>query len=165
MKAIEAMREAIARSGDGATMRRHFHTWFDAFRTLKLVHALRDAGLPSMPWRQALAEAPFAGLSASTQDEPEPLRTRARRRGAHARRQPRRAFSRVDGAGARAARVPAGAAPSRRLRRPGLAAPELTAKTESSFSSFALRQAGHRGFASPRTNSSKRFSHARHRYS
>ncbi len=74
MKAIEAMREAIARSGDGATMRRHFHTWFDAFRTLKLVHALRDAGLPSMPWRQALAEAPFAGLSASTQDEPETLR-------------------------------------------------------------------------------------------
>ncbi len=74
MKAIEAMREAIARSGDGATMRRHFHTWFDAFRTLKLIHALRGAGLPSMPWRQALAEAPFAGLAASTQDEPEPLR-------------------------------------------------------------------------------------------
>ena len=74
MKAIEAMREAIARSGDGAIMRRHFHTWFDAFRTLKLIHALRGAGLPSMPWRQALAEAPFAGLAASTQDEPEPLR-------------------------------------------------------------------------------------------
>ena len=71
MKAIEAMREAIARSGaTRATMRRHFHTWFDAFRTLKLVHALRDAGLPSMPWRQALAEAPFAGLAASTQEEP-----------------------------------------------------------------------------------------------
>jgi len=74
MKAIEAMREAIARSGDGAIMRRHFHTWFDAFRTLKLIHALRGTGLPSMPWRQALAEAPFAGLAASTQDEPEPLR-------------------------------------------------------------------------------------------
>ena len=75
MKAIEAMREAIGRSGgDAATMRRHFHTWFDAFRTLKLVHALRDGGLPSMPWRQALAEAPFTGLSASTQDEPESLR-------------------------------------------------------------------------------------------
>ena len=75
MKAIEAMREAIGRSGgDAATMRRHFHTWFDAFRTLKLVHALRDGGLPSMPWRQALAEAPFTGLAASTQDEPEALR-------------------------------------------------------------------------------------------
>jgi hypothetical protein len=74
MKAIEAMREAIAGSGDGATMRRRFHTWFDAFRTLKLIHALRDGGLPSLPWRQALAEAPFAGLAASTQDESEPLR-------------------------------------------------------------------------------------------
>ena len=74
MGAFPAMREAIARSADAATMRRHFHTWFDAFRTLKLVHALRDGGLPSIPWRQAVAEAPFAGLSASTVDEPEPLR-------------------------------------------------------------------------------------------
>ena len=74
MGAFPAMREAILRSGDASTMRRHFHTWFDAFRTLKLVHALRAGGLPSIPWRQALAEAPFAGLSASTLDEPEPLR-------------------------------------------------------------------------------------------
>ena len=74
MKAIEAMREAIARSSNAATMRRHFLTWFDAFRTLKLIHALRDNGLPSMPWRQALAEAPFTGLAASTQEEAEPLR-------------------------------------------------------------------------------------------
>lgn len=27
---------------------RHFHQWFDGFRTLKLIHALRDAGLPDM---------------------------------------------------------------------------------------------------------------------
>ena len=47
MGAFPAMREAIARSsGDPSTMLRHFHTWFDAFRTLKLVHALRDGGLP-----------------------------------------------------------------------------------------------------------------------
>ncbi len=74
MGAFPAMREAIARSGDPATMRRHFHTWFDAFRTLKLIHELRDGGLPSIPWRQALAEAPFTGLAASAQEEPEPLR-------------------------------------------------------------------------------------------
>ena len=74
MGAFPAMREAIARSGNPATMRRHFHTWFDAFRTLKLIHALRDGGLPSISWRQALVEAPFAGLSASTLNEPEPLR-------------------------------------------------------------------------------------------
>ncbi len=75
MGAFEAMRDAIGRSsGDAATMRRHFHTWFDAFRTLKLVHALRDGGLPSLRWREALAEAPFTGLAASTEQEAEPLR-------------------------------------------------------------------------------------------
>ena len=57
-------------------MRRRFHTWFDAFRTLKLVHALRAEGLPSMTWREALGEAPFTGLAASTVEEPEPLRKR-----------------------------------------------------------------------------------------
>ncbi len=69
-----AIAEARARSSDAATLRRHLHTWFDAFRTLKLVHALRDGGLPSLAWREALAEAPFTGLSASTDDEPEALR-------------------------------------------------------------------------------------------
>ena len=43
--------------------------------------------------------------------------------------------------------------------------PEPTAKTERSLSIFRLSQDGQRGFASPRTNSSKRFSHSRHRYS
>ena len=66
--------EAIARSGDAATLRRHVHTWFDAFRTLKLIRALQSGGLPALPWREALAEAPFTGLSASTQDDPETLR-------------------------------------------------------------------------------------------
>lgn len=74
MGAFGALREAIERSGDGPTMLRHFHTWFDAFRTLKLVHALRDGGLPSLAWREALAEAPFTGLSASTVEAVEPLR-------------------------------------------------------------------------------------------
>jgi hypothetical protein len=72
--AARAIAEARARSGDAATLRRHLHTWFDAFRTLKLAHALRDGGLASLPWREALAEAPFTGLSASTEDEPERLR-------------------------------------------------------------------------------------------
>jgi len=74
MGAFTAMRAAIARSGDAATMLRHFHTWFDAFRTLKLIRALQSGGLPALPWREALAEAPFTGLTSSTVDEPEPLR-------------------------------------------------------------------------------------------
>ncbi len=74
MGAFPAIRDAIARSGDADTMRRHFHTWFDAFRTLKLIRALQAGGLPALAWREALAEAPFTGLSSSTVDEPEALR-------------------------------------------------------------------------------------------
>jgi hypothetical protein len=33
---------------------RHLHTWFDGFRTLKFLHALRERAFPSLPWRQAL---------------------------------------------------------------------------------------------------------------
>jgi hypothetical protein len=69
-----AVSQARARSSDAATLRRHLHTWFDAFRTLKLVHALRDGGLTSLPWQEALGEAPFTGLSGSTEDDPEELR-------------------------------------------------------------------------------------------
>lgn len=32
---------------------RQFHTWFDAFRTLKLIHFLRDNGLPNVAWDTA----------------------------------------------------------------------------------------------------------------
>ncbi|HWZ85381.1 MAG TPA: hypothetical protein VN032_04220 [Thermoanaerobaculia bacterium] len=74
MGAFEAMRAAVARSSDAPTMLRHFHTWFDAFRTLKLLRALQARGLPALPWQVALAEAPFTGLSASTQEDPESLR-------------------------------------------------------------------------------------------
>jgi hypothetical protein len=76
MKALPAIRKAIEESTTPDAMRRRFHTWFDAFRTLKLVHALRDEGLPSLAWRDALGEAPFTGLSSSTVEEPEPLRKR-----------------------------------------------------------------------------------------
>ncbi len=35
------------------------HSWFDAFRTLKLIHALRDHGLADVPWPDAVDSAPF----------------------------------------------------------------------------------------------------------
>jgi len=72
--AFTAVREAAAATREPDALLRRLHTWFDAFRTLKLVHALRDAGLPSPAWREALAEAPFTGLAASTVEDPEPLR-------------------------------------------------------------------------------------------
>ena len=72
--AFGAVREAIARSHDEATLLRHLHTWFDAFRTLRFVHLLRDGGLRSLAWRQALSEAPFTSLSGSTEEDTEALR-------------------------------------------------------------------------------------------
>lgn len=51
---LEAAWDNILRQGGGAGQRlRQFHQWFDAFRTLKLVHHLRDHGFP----RQDLFEA------------------------------------------------------------------------------------------------------------
>ena len=41
------------------TRAKHLHAGFDAFRTLKLIHALRAAGLRSIPLREALSRAPF----------------------------------------------------------------------------------------------------------
>ena len=59
-----ASRELPARGAK----RLRVHSWFDAFRTLKLVHALRDRCFPSMPWRGALAGAPFFGHALSEDD-------------------------------------------------------------------------------------------------
>ena len=36
-----------SRSTDGAL--RQFHDWFDSFKTLKFLHQLRDAAIPSIP--------------------------------------------------------------------------------------------------------------------
>ncbi len=74
MGAFGAIREAIARSHDEKTLLRHLHTWFDALRTVRLIHALRDGGLPSTGYHQALTEAPFTGLAESVEEEPEELR-------------------------------------------------------------------------------------------
>ncbi|HEY1250442.1 MAG TPA: hypothetical protein VGH97_04585 [Thermoanaerobaculia bacterium] len=71
MGAFPAIRQAIERSSEPGAMLRAFHTWFDSFRTLKLIHALRDGGIPSLPYAEALAEAPFTGLTAATEDDAE----------------------------------------------------------------------------------------------
>jgi len=40
-----------------STVRRRLHTWFDGLRTLRFVHAVRDASFPKTAWRGALARA------------------------------------------------------------------------------------------------------------
>ncbi len=41
---------------DPTRMRRAFHTWFDGFKTLKLMHHWRDHGFPEQPGPPALAQ-------------------------------------------------------------------------------------------------------------
>jgi hypothetical protein len=64
LEARQALLDARTRARTPAALSRRLHDWFDGFRTLKLVHAVRDAGLPSLPWAEALRQAPFlAGVS------------------------------------------------------------------------------------------------------
>jgi hypothetical protein len=69
----EALVRARQETKSSAARLRHLHTWFDGFRTLKLVHGLRAAGLASMPWRQALADAGLASQGDPTRESPEAL--------------------------------------------------------------------------------------------
>jgi hypothetical protein len=45
------------------------HRWFDAFRTMMFLHALRERGWPDLPHREALKRADFLGKRSA----PEPL--------------------------------------------------------------------------------------------
>jgi hypothetical protein len=71
--ALAAAHAAAARGKTEADRRHFLHTGFDALKTRKLLEALRAGGLPPLPWRRALAEAPFTGLSTSTEDDPDVL--------------------------------------------------------------------------------------------
>jgi hypothetical protein len=57
--AFAAIQHASAHRRTAGDMRKHLHDHFDAFRCLKLAHALRDRAHPSLPLREALARAPF----------------------------------------------------------------------------------------------------------
>ena len=46
--ASEALQHAFRQSSDTIQFNRQVHTWFDGFRTLKLIHHLRDHHLPSI---------------------------------------------------------------------------------------------------------------------
>jgi hypothetical protein len=54
-----------SREVGGGDLRRRLHTWLDARRTLRLLHALRERGCPDLPLARALERAPFvAGAGA-----------------------------------------------------------------------------------------------------
>ncbi len=55
---VSAALDAVERTG-AANLPRRIHTWFDSLRTLRFLHALRDAGLPEVDWQTAFQSAPF----------------------------------------------------------------------------------------------------------
>lgn len=64
----DALQAARAACRDAATLQRRMHEWLDAFRTMKLIHTLRDAGLPSLEPVEALSRAPFFDPPVETDD-------------------------------------------------------------------------------------------------
>lgn len=58
----EALEAASRQARSTAARRARLHDWFDAFRTLKFVHALRDRVWPNLPFGEALSRAPFTRL-------------------------------------------------------------------------------------------------------
>lgn len=64
---LDPLRElprAAAQCATPAALGTRLHTWFDSFRTLKLLHALRDAGAPDVELAEALSSAGFVGKAA-----------------------------------------------------------------------------------------------------
>jgi len=55
-RATEALQHAFRQSSDANQFKRQMHTWFDAFRTLKLIHHLRDHHLPSISFEALVTE-------------------------------------------------------------------------------------------------------------
>ncbi len=53
------LRESLKQCKSYEQRKDRIHSWFDGFKTLKLIHALRDRGLPDLPWQEAFDKAPF----------------------------------------------------------------------------------------------------------
>jgi hypothetical protein len=49
---VAALAHCQKQSRSSAHFQRHFHQWFDGFRTLKFIHALRDSAMPSLALRE-----------------------------------------------------------------------------------------------------------------
>ncbi|HEU5075591.1 MAG TPA: hypothetical protein VFU02_15470 [Polyangiaceae bacterium] len=62
----EVLPDALRHAKNPDQLSRRLGVWFDALRSLRLIHALRDHCHPALPWRQALAEAPFLRVHASS---------------------------------------------------------------------------------------------------
>lgn len=62
MKTEQALKHAFRQSKNLDQFTRQVHTWFDAFRTLKLIHFLRDGYLPSISYARLEANPAYQHL-------------------------------------------------------------------------------------------------------
>ena len=60
---IKALEHSFRQSRDHSQFERQIHNWFDAFRTLKLIHLLRDEFFPSMPLQPLLTQPLFGQIA------------------------------------------------------------------------------------------------------
>ena len=58
----KAIEHSLRQSSSQEQFLKQLDTWFDAFRTLKLVHALRAEDLPSIPFEELIVSGQFEGL-------------------------------------------------------------------------------------------------------
>jgi hypothetical protein len=68
---FSALDSAATQAPPGRILRRRVHTWFDALRTLRFIHGLRELCLPSLPWRVALGSTDFLPRPFRAGDPPE----------------------------------------------------------------------------------------------
>lgn len=68
IKTEQALAHAFRQSKDLAQFTRQMHTWFDAFRTLKLIHGLRDSCLPAINYAALETNQVFTDLLAHDQE-------------------------------------------------------------------------------------------------
>lgn len=66
--AQQALQHAFSHSSDPDQFTRQMHTWFDAFRTLKLIHALRDCHFPSVTLNRLRADQSYQRLLEQNQE-------------------------------------------------------------------------------------------------
>ncbi len=74
------LREAASQCKTADARRQRLQVWFDGFRTLKLIHALRDQGLADTPWKEAFDAAPFVPEPVDRKDLRESMAEREARR-------------------------------------------------------------------------------------
>ena len=65
----EAARAAVKHAKPGFGLTRRLDEWMDGFRTMRLMHRLRDAGVPNVPWRNAVADAEFCPVTGNEPPE------------------------------------------------------------------------------------------------